>query len=94
MGLHGPADLSFDEAAAAISEGLGHEVKHVKVDEATVKQAMLGMGLGESITDLLLEMYRAIEAKSLTSAEPRTAETTTPTTMIAWAREVMRPRLA
>ena len=93
MGLHGPADLSFDEAAAAISEGLGREVKHVKVDEITVKQAMLGMGLGENITGLLLEMYRAIETELLKPEEPRTPETTTPTTLTAWAREVMRPML-
>ena len=52
MGLHGPADLSFDEAAAAISEGLGREVKHVKVDEATVKQAMLGRETQERRTSI------------------------------------------
>ena len=69
-------------------------MKHVKVDEATVKQAMLGMGLGESMTGLLLEMYRAIETELLKPEEPRTPETTTPTTLTAWAREVMRPMLA
>ncbi len=94
MGLHGPIDISFDEAATAIAEGLGREVKHVKVDEATAKQAMLGMGVGESITGLLLEMYRAIESELLEAEEPRTPETSTPTTLTVWAREVIRPMLA
>ena len=93
IGLHGPADLSFEEAAANISEGLGREVKHVKVDDATVKQSMLAMGVGESITDLLLEMYRAVETGHLQVAESRTPETTTPTPLSSWAREVMRPMM-
>ena len=93
MGVHGPADLSFDEAALAISEGLGRQVKHVQVDPAAAREALLGMGLGESITDLLLEMYGAIDADRLEVAEPRTAETTTPTTLMAWARDVLRPMI-
>jgi hypothetical protein len=39
-------------------------------------------------------MYRAIETELLKPEEPRTPETTTPTTLTAWAREVMRPMLA
>ena len=66
IGLHGPADLSFDEAAANISEGLGREVKHVKVDDATVKQAMLGMGVGDMITDLYLDLLPVGDASRKT----------------------------
>lgn len=91
IGVHGPADLSFDEAASAISEGLGRDVKHVTVPGEQAREAMLGMGVGESIADLLIEMYGAMDSGALEIKEPRTQETTTPTTLTAWTREVMKP---
>jgi uncharacterized protein YbjT (DUF2867 family) len=91
VGVLGPADLSFDEAAVAISEGLGRDVKHVTVSGAQAREAMLGMGVGESIADLLIEMYGAIDSGVLEIKEPRTPETTTSTTLTAWTRDVLKP---
>jgi uncharacterized protein YbjT (DUF2867 family) len=90
-GLHGPADLSFDEAAAAIGLGIERPVVHVQVPEEQARQAMRSIGLSEHVTELVLELYRAIESGLLRPAEPRTADTTTPTTLTQFARDVLKP---
>ncbi len=91
QGLHGPIDLSFDEAAAAIGQGLGRRVVHEHVTEAEAGRAMRAVGLSEYLTEAFLEVYRAIESGLLRPAEPRTADTTTPTTLQQFSQEVLKP---
>lgn len=90
-GLHGPADLSFDEAAAAIGRGLERPVAHMRVPEDQARQAMRAGDMSEHVTEMLLELYRGIESGLFRPAEPRTATTTTPTTLEQFAREVLKP---
>lgn len=94
LGLHGPADLSFDEAAAALSDGIGKPVNHVTIEEGQAREALSGMGLNDDVVEQLLELDRAIESGHIGPAEPRTHETTTPTTLVDWAREVMAPMVS
>ena len=93
VGLHGPADLSFDEAATALGEGLSRPVRHVTVTPDQARGAMVGMGVHPGVAALFLEMHDAFETGRLQIAEPRTPETTTPTTLTTFAREVMKPLL-
>jgi hypothetical protein len=79
VGVHGPKDLSTDEAAAIISSALG---KPVKIVDATIDQArgaMKGMGMPDFVVEIVLEQYGAFRDGRLDSAEPRTPDTTTPT---------------
>jgi uncharacterized protein YbjT (DUF2867 family) len=92
-GVHGPADLSFHEAAAAIGAGIGNDVEHVQVTSEQAREAMAGMGLPAHVTELYLEMYAAMASGALVTAEPRSPETTTATTLEDFAREVIRPLL-
>lgn len=93
LGLHGPKDLSFDEATSALAEGISRPVRYVEVTPDQAREAMQGMGVGKSAVDLYLEMYDAMATGRLEIAEPRTPATTTPTTMEAFAREVVKPLL-
>ena len=52
------------------------------------------IGASQSVTDALIEMYQALESGHMRAAEPRSEETTTPTTLTEWAAEVMAPRFA
>ena len=93
--LLGPADLSFAEAAASISGGLGRPVSYIQIPEDAVRQMMIGSGrAGSSFVELLLQMYRALDSGLMRPSQPRTAANSTPTTMAAFAREVMAPMLA
>jgi len=90
-GLHGPADLTFDEAAAAMSGGLGRPVAHVRIDEGPAQKAMIGWGMSKSACDLMLEMYRGFEFGTLRPDEERSPETFTPTRLVDFAKEEMLP---
>lgn len=91
--LHGPEDLTFDMSAAAISTAIGRTVAHTPIDEMQARMGLSMLGLGRGVIDALIEMYHAIETGHLAAAAPRTPETTTPTTMVEWATEVMAPML-
>ena len=55
---------------------------------------MLDNALSENAADLMLEMYDAIETGRLRPLQPRSAETTTLTTLAEFVQEVMFPILA
>jgi uncharacterized protein YbjT (DUF2867 family) len=91
LGLHGPADVSFDEAASAISSAIGRQVPHVAIDEMQARMGLSMMGLSQGVIDSLVELYSAIESGHLDPAEPRADETTTPTSLTNWAAEILAP---
>ncbi|HXI02512.1 MAG TPA: NmrA family NAD(P)-binding protein [Candidatus Saccharimonadales bacterium] len=91
--LLGPADPSLDEAAGAISEGLGRSVKFVTIPEDAAREALRGLGASRNAADAMMELYQAIEGGRLVPEDPsRTRRTST--TLIAFAREVMKPLMA
>lgn len=91
MGLHGPAaQPSFGEAAAIIGEAIGKPVQYIEIPLEALKPQLLQMGFSESVADGYTELTAAL-ARNEQPAEPRTPETTTPTTLREWATEVMRP---
>jgi uncharacterized protein YbjT (DUF2867 family) len=92
--LHGPADLSFDEAADVLSDTLGRKIVYVRCDREEMRVAMLESALSDNTIDLMLEMYDAVEKGTLRPLDPRSPRTTTPTTLAEFARDVMMPLLA
>jgi uncharacterized protein YbjT (DUF2867 family) len=92
--LHGPADLSFDEAAEILSQALGRKIEFVQCDPQQQRQAIVNSGMSENVADLMIEMYEAGESGRLQSVQPRSAQTTTPTTLSQFARAVMLPMIA
>jgi uncharacterized protein YbjT (DUF2867 family) len=93
LGVHGPTDLSHLEVAQILSKELGKPVQYTEVTLEQARQAMLGAGMPSFLVELYLEMYAAIPEGRMDSAEPRTAETTTPTTLAHFAQSVLRPQL-
>jgi uncharacterized protein YbjT (DUF2867 family) len=89
-GLHGPADLSYAEAAKIMGESIGKPVKYVQITPEQAYQAFLGMGASPGFAKGLIEMYQAVSQPGAI-AESRTPQTTTPTTMREWADTVFRP---
>ena len=91
IGVHGPADLNHIEAAEALSEALGRNIDYVQVTPEQAHEALSSMGLPDGAIAAMLELYDGMSEGRMESAEPRTAETTTPTTLTEWASEVLRP---
>ena len=90
LGLHGPADLSFDEAAEILGRAVGKPVHHVQITPEQARQFLAGAGASAAWIDRYLEMVAGFTAPDAV-AEPRTPETTTPTTLAEWAAEVLAP---
>ncbi len=93
QGIHGPEDLSFDEAAAMIGKGIGRQVTHVEVTPEQTREGMNGMGLSDDFIDQLLELYQGVTDGYLDPEEVRTPGTSTPTTMAEFAGMVLLPAL-
>ena len=63
----------------------------MQVTGEQAKQAMLGGGLPAYIADAYVEMYGAMGSGVFQQAEPRTPETTTPTTLLQFALDTIKP---
>jgi uncharacterized protein YbjT (DUF2867 family) len=92
QGLHGPADLTFNEVAGIVGEAIGRPLHYVTISPEEARQAFLGMGLSPAIVQGYLDMEASL-AQPGAVAESRTPETTTPTTFYQWASEVLKPLL-
>lgn len=91
VGVHGPADLSFTEAAEAIGRGIGRDVRYVQVTDEQMRDALLGAGASAHVAEEYTRMFVRLDEIDFQREEARTPETTTPTTLEAWARETLRP---
>jgi uncharacterized protein YbjT (DUF2867 family) len=85
--LHGADEFSMDDAARVIGRAIGKpELRYVRFSYDDARAAMVGMGLSESFTDELLVMYRAFNEGMITPTQPRSAATTTSTTLEDFAQ--------
>ena len=89
----GPEDLTLSDIAAITAEVLGRPVRYQQVPAQTYKAQLLKYGASEDFAQGLVDMYAAKD-NGLDSSEPRTPESTTPTTYRAWCSEVLRPAVA
>ncbi|MBD1848085.1 NmrA family NAD(P)-binding protein [Cyanobacteria bacterium FACHB-63] len=94
LGLHGPTDLSFDEAAAILSQELGRSIVHVSIASEQFCDSLLQMGASESVATDYVEMWQGLSNPKYSPAEPRTSQTTTPTTFAQFVQEQLLPQLS
>lgn len=92
-GAHGPEDLSYNAAVEIVGEALGQAVNLVPVSLDDARQGMMGAGMPGWMADLYLEIYAGMAEGRMDPAEPRTAQSTTPTSLAAFAGEVLAPRV-
>lgn len=94
VGAHGPVDLSWTDAAAALTEGLGRPIRYQQVPLAAFRDALVGFGVPAFVADTYAEMYDGFTQGGFSPAEPRTAQSTTTTTLATFARTVLGPAVA
>ncbi|WP_164018306.1 NmrA family NAD(P)-binding protein [Pyxidicoccus trucidator] len=93
VGVHGPADVTYAELEAVFTQSLGRPVRYVQVTLEDARKGMAGAGMPAWLVDLYAELYGSIGEGRMDPAEPRSAQTTTPTSLAQWAREVLKPAL-
>ncbi|RKH17911.1 NmrA family transcriptional regulator [Corallococcus praedator] len=91
LGVHGPKDLTYAEVATILTQSLGRPVKHVQVRVADLHSGMTNAGVPTWMADAFAEMYQALVDGRMDPAEPRSKDTTTPTTLAQFASTVLKP---
>jgi uncharacterized protein YbjT (DUF2867 family) len=93
LAVHGAADLTLQEAASILTETTGKPIRYVQVPAEAVRQSLEAMGASADVARNMVAMFEAFEAGAYT-AEARTPETTTPTTLAEWSRTNLKPLLS
>ncbi len=86
----GPEDLSFNEMAEIISQVLGRPVRFQQIPFEAFRARLIESGASESMAKGMVDMMVA-KNEGLDNMEPRTAESTTPTSFRQWCEEVLKP---
>ncbi|QEH33328.1 NmrA-like family protein [Aquisphaera giovannonii] len=90
--LHGPADLSLDAAVNTLGVILGRRLRNVQLSADEYRRRALEAGLSQDFADRYVQMCEALGVLGWSRlGEPRTPDTTTSTTLGAWASEVLIP---
>ncbi len=88
----GPEDLSFNDMAAIMSEVLGKPVRFQQIPMENFRSSLLEAGYSEPMAQAMVDMLDA-KNKGLDNAEPRTPQSTTPTSFRGWYEEVLKPKV-
>jgi uncharacterized protein YbjT (DUF2867 family) len=85
----GPEDLSCNDMAGIMSEVLGKPVRFQRVSLEAFRAGLAERGLSPAFSQGYADMYAA-KNEGLDNAEPRTPESTTPTSFRRWCDEVLK----
>ena len=88
----GPEDLSFNDMATIMSQVLGKPVRFQEIPKDAFKAGLLQRGMSEAMAQATLDLWVAY-GQGLDTAEPRTPQSTTPTSFRQWCEDVLKPRV-
>jgi uncharacterized protein YbjT (DUF2867 family) len=90
--VHGPADLSWEQAAAVVADVTGRPVRAERIADERMRETLAGAGLGPGLVEAVMGMSTGLR-DGFRPEQSRTAATTTPTTLAAWCQDELRPLL-
>lgn len=90
--VHGPEDLSWDDALAIVTEVTGHPVRARRVSDDDMRTTLSDAGLSERQVEAILGMSTGLR-DDFVPEQIRDATTTTPTTLAGWSYDMLRPLL-
>jgi uncharacterized protein YbjT (DUF2867 family) len=86
----GPEDLSFNEMAQILTDVLGKPVRYQQITIDALKERLVKAGFSEAMAQGTADMMAA-KNQGLDNAEPRTPQSSSPTSFRQWAEEVLKP---
>jgi uncharacterized protein YbjT (DUF2867 family) len=86
----GPEDLSHNDMAQIMSEVLERPVRFQQVPAEALKTTLMQHGMTAAWAQGLIDMATAVD-HGIYNAEPRTPQSTTPTSFRQWCEEVLKP---
>lgn len=89
----GPEDLSFNDMAQIMSEVLGKPVGFQQIPGEAFKARLTGFGMSDAMAQGMLDMMVA-KNEGLDNAEPRTQQSSSPTSFRQWCEDVLKPAVS
>jgi uncharacterized protein YbjT (DUF2867 family) len=86
----GPEDLSFNEVAQILTDVLGKPVRYQPISADALRDRLIKAGMSEAMAQGTADMMAA-KNEGLDNSEPRTPESSSPTTFRQWAEQVLKP---
>jgi uncharacterized protein YbjT (DUF2867 family) len=90
--VHGPADLSWAQAAAIVTDATGHPVRAERITDDEMRGLLAGYGMSDGLVEAVMGMSTGMR-DGFVPEQARDVTTTTPTTLGSWAYDVLRPLL-
>jgi uncharacterized protein YbjT (DUF2867 family) len=90
--VHGPADLSWDQAAEIVSAAIDQPLRAERVHDEYMRSILTDSGMSPGLVEAVLGMSTGLR-DGFVPEQKRDITTTTPTTLQAWAYDVLRPTL-
>jgi uncharacterized protein YbjT (DUF2867 family) len=90
--VHGPQDLSWDDALAMVGNVLGRTVTARRVGDDAMRATLASAGMSRAQVEAIMGMSTGLR-EGFVAEQPRTPVTTTDTTLGAWAWAELRPAL-
>lgn len=90
-GAWGPRDMSFADVEKSLTEGLGRQIRVIRLPRVVIRFQMLRIGRDPRTTDALMTTFKAITKGKVTADPPRDASSTTPMSLTQWAAQVLKP---
>lgn len=92
--LQGERDLSMTDLMTLLGCALGRPgLEYVQTGAGQARASMLAAGVSDNVAGLMMEVVSSINSGMLTTAQPRTARTTTPTSYERFIDEVWLPAM-
>jgi uncharacterized protein YbjT (DUF2867 family) len=92
VAVMGPEDISYNDMARTMSEVLDKPVRFEQISADAYKSRMLKAGMSDAMAQANVDMWVAYN-QGLDTLEPRTPESTTPTSFRQWCADVLKPRV-
>ena len=92
QGVHGPADLTWPQAAEIVSAAIGRPLRAERVDDEAMRGVLRRAGMSPGLVEAVIGMSVGLR-EGFVPEQPRTVQTTTPTTLASWAYDVLRPQI-
>lgn len=90
--VHGPADLTWAEAAEIVAAAAGRPVRAERITDEEMREMLASAGMGPGLVDAVMGMSTGLR-DGFTPEQPRDVTTTTGTTLAGWAYDELRPLL-
>ena len=92
QGVHGPADLTWPQAAEIVAAAIGRPLRVERIDDEEMRHLLSASGMTDGLVDAVLGMSTGLR-DGFVPEQLRTLTTTTPTTLDAWAYANLKPQL-